>query len=445
MICYDTLWSSAVGSVCCWSCSVDSPQFYGGDGKCCPWWPIVWSASAAPLSPPGRPIVSQPQARLSWFIQPVGVLCFDGWAQHTRADLQHLATYIEEPEPPVEVEPGQAFLVYNLSVGPLKLVVQTYTQAPVVHFHISPIDGDRRGSSPAPPKVPHHLLCLHHIQQQAVLISIVQIHLWISLPVLEVRCGEEERRECSSLCSSDETFRHTVLYKYKLWSVSDSPWSMRPGQNPPARSPACGTHKETLVRAFHCTPLWQYYVWERRTLICPLWRKEHFSDIFSPLELYNWSGVPPIPLIPFSPCCHQPPSDCLCYLPKWGTPRAPYYSRMVVVRGHVNLEFGYWVMRVCVFYLWKVEHFINFTFSPIARSYGWEKKSRPGSVFHAIGDPRWRHTFSTSWRRVEDAVLWANCNTQTIWLGPCPPWIRKLFSEHDGGVTLKWEVQETQS
>lgn len=29
-------------------------------------------------------------------------------------------------------------------------------------------------------------------------------------------------------------------------------------------------HKETLVRGSHCVPLWQYYVWARRTLICLL-------------------------------------------------------------------------------------------------------------------------------------------------------------------------------
>lgn len=138
-------------------------------------------------------------------------------------------------------------------------------------------------------------------------------------------------------CVSDIQI-HCSIY---IQTVSDSPWSMRPGQIPPACSPTCGTHKETLVKAFHCAPLWQYYVWERRTLICPLWRKEHFSDIFSPLELYNWSGVPPIPLVLFSPSCHQPPFDCLCCLPKWETPRAPYYSRMVAVRGQVRLEFGY--------------------------------------------------------------------------------------------------------
>lgn len=89
-----------------------------------------------------------------------------------------------------------------------------------------------------------------------------------------------------------------------MWS--DIPWSMGLQQCPPACSPACcnGTDKETLVRGFHCAPLWQYYVLERRTLICPIWRKEHFSNIFSPLELYNWSEAPPI--LPALPATSHP-------------------------------------------------------------------------------------------------------------------------------------------
>lgn len=54
-------------------------------------------------------------------------------------------------------------------------------------------------------------------------------------------------------------------------------------------------HKETLVRGSYCAPLWQYYVWARRTLICLLWREVHFSAIFSPLELeLEWSPPPSI-------------------------------------------------------------------------------------------------------------------------------------------------------
>lgn len=58
--------------------------------------------------------------------------------------------------------------------GPIEsqLVVQIFTQVPVFHFHISPIDGDMRDCVPAPPKAQHHLLCLHHTQQQAVLFNI---------------------------------------------------------------------------------------------------------------------------------------------------------------------------------------------------------------------------------------------------------------------------------
>lgn len=72
----------------------------------------------------------------------------------------------------MEVQPTQALLVYNLSVGPLQLVVQIFTLVPVFHFLISPIVGDMRDCVPAPPKAQQHLLCLHGIQQQAVLINI---------------------------------------------------------------------------------------------------------------------------------------------------------------------------------------------------------------------------------------------------------------------------------
>lgn len=61
-------------------------------------------------------------------------------------------------------------------------------------------------------------------------------------------------------------------------------------------------HKETLVRVSYCAPLWQYYVWARRTLICLLWREVHFSAIFSPLELeWEWTPAPPPLLLSSSP------------------------------------------------------------------------------------------------------------------------------------------------
>lgn len=161
-------------------------------------------------------------------------------------------------------------------------------------------------------------------------------------------------------CESDIQTRSSTVYTYKLQSVSDSLWSMRLGQSPPACAPACGTQKETLVRAFHCAPLWQYYVWERRTLICPLWRKEHFSDIFSPLELYNWSGVPPHPphsLQPFLP----PATLWLSLLP----PQMRDTSCTILQQDGGSKrarKTWVWVLgdQVIVFYSWKVENFINF-------------------------------------------------------------------------------------
>lgn len=41
------------------------PSFMEGGGKCCPRWPAVWSAFSAPPPPPGKPVESQPQIKLS--------------------------------------------------------------------------------------------------------------------------------------------------------------------------------------------------------------------------------------------------------------------------------------------------------------------------------------------------------------------------------------------
>lgn len=71
--------------------------------------------------------------------------------------------------------------------------------------------------------------------------------------------------------------------------------------------------KKTLVRGSYCAPLWQYYVWAR-TLICLLWRRVHFSAIFSPLELELKQSPPPSQSFP-------PPTHCLCLLPIWGPSR----------------------------------------------------------------------------------------------------------------------------
>lgn len=329
----------------------------------------------------------------------------------------------------------------------------THTCCPVLHpeilFHTTPMDRDRRGSSLAPLKVHLHLLCLYHIQQQAILSSLVQIYLWISLPALEVRCGEKGRGKHSFLCSDvSQTFRHIVRYTDKLQSVSDSQWSMRPGLSPPPCAPACGTHKETLVRAFHCAPLWQYYVWERRTLICPLWRKEHFSGIFSPLELYNWSGVPPHPphsLQPFLP----PATLWLSLLPPQmrGTSCTILQQDGGSKRARKTWVWVWGDQSSCVLFMKSGKFYkLQVKFSPTARSYGGEK------IPLGIRPPLW------SWSRMKTDILYfeeksgrcsslsyGNCNNQTTWLGPCPPWIWKLFSGHDGGVTLKREVQETQS
>lgn len=144
---YNALWSSAVGSVCCWSCSVDNPHFYGGNGKCCPWWPIVWSASSASPRLPGRPIACW-HATL-WWLNPArqSRLIVSGWI--------HWITW--------------ASCGNRASSGLSCLQPQcwsTHACCPDLHsvvlFHTPAMDSDRRGNNRAPISSPPYPFSSSH-------------------------------------------------------------------------------------------------------------------------------------------------------------------------------------------------------------------------------------------------------------------------------------------
>ena len=86
-------------------------------------------------------------------------------------DMQHLATHIEGPTLPQEVESALSLPVDSLSVTfPVQSVVKVNTQVSIVlhHLHLFSQDGNGVHLCPGPPKqIYNHLLHLGHILQGA--------------------------------------------------------------------------------------------------------------------------------------------------------------------------------------------------------------------------------------------------------------------------------------
>lgn len=114
-----------------------------------------------------------------------------------------------------------------------------------------------------------------------------------------------------------------------------SPWSMRRRQCPPVCSPACCkcTQGNTCKTVPLCTSL-TILCLGKKNINLPSLKERALIKHLQPTWAIQLEWSTPHPFTnPFSPSCHQPPSDCLCCLPKWGT-------------SHVPLTPGWWQVRL---------------------------------------------------------------------------------------------------